>query len=749
MRIIPYKKYIDGIGTVMLFNLVDDEVRQEHQPVHYIQIIDRSASMRNDINTLIDQVKQTIVDMSEKDYYSVIWFSGRDQYKTVLKGVPRSGDISGSLKVLDSLKSTIGLTCFYQATADAFECIRDLRALAYNSMITLFTDGQSTVDGDNNNMSELLESLNDVSVSSFNTVGYGNYCDETKLRIWSNYSEFGVYTHSSRIEEYYDIFKDNSLVSKSLFPYVVDIEVESNDGPSRLYYVTPVSSTLVRVGESYTGDFNYLNRNKNQFVLVHPDKDPDIKITFNDYDKDKATVINSRDIKNSIRDIWVNGILYRKAYADYYSTWRDESLQCLKVLRDKELIDSHMSSFTTNEVANHIKELKKTCRKVMYRHPNTCDNNYVPRTDAPCVMDLLNILNQSDNNLYDHSAEYNRIGRKVSDDLNRFFKDDNDKTSPISNLVFNEKKLNVSIRFPIKGYVHINPRQADRVGLDPKVPCMIFRTHTIIKDGQLNMSKILVVVDRETLDKINDKFSDPDLIESCTQYSDSDVEMYSLVLNLETIPMINAQYSNLDIIDVRDYVVNIERYKSRLKVLNYLISNYDKKVNIASTDSSHHTYTDAQLELMKDYGIKDGVYSGISNSINSAEDSDYYYSRTMSFSLKGFSKLSPVEKVLEDITYDKVKSGDNFMAEYIDYIDGKNLPESSDTYKFYLEEHDKYSKRLEKYRRTLCINKIARVLTGSFLVGFVRDPKKDDRYTYTDASGYTVIMRTSLDKTYF
>lgn len=741
MKVRPYKKLIDRIGYVMLFNLIDDNVRSdEHIPTHYIQIIDRSGSMSRDIDSLIEQVKDTIRSMKENDIYTVIWFSGEGEYRTILKGVVRGKDIdtdytSESFKVLDGIKSTIGLTCFNEATKDAFLCSDELKSMSDRCVITLFTDGQSTVDGDNDCMFDLMNSL-PSNVLSFNTVGYGNYCNEEYLRKWSEKSEFGVFVHSDNILEYFDIFKDNKDVSDNLFRYSVKIHSNSK-GNTGIYYVTPLSSKFI--GIECDTELKYLNKNKNQIIVIA--EDPNSEISFN-IDGIKESFKFS-DINSTIRDSWINSILYNKAYADYYCGRRFESLQTLLFAGDKTLIDNHMSAFTTSEVSEHVAMLKRACRRISDRHPNTCSYDYLPDPEAKCLMDLLNIICVK-GNYYDSSLSYDRIGRKVEDNFNMFVRDSNN-LSPMTDIVYNEEKLNISIRFKIDGHVRINPKQANKVGLPSEFPCSILRTHTIVKDGNLNMGRIRVYLNKETYDNLYLQF-ESELPSMILESSEEEVngQYYTvLLLDLNTIPVTNRYYgkigSNSEFIGNK--VINITKLMSYLKVFKYYAS---KCHNPITTESSK--YTKEQVDLLNEYGIKNGIYSGISNSVKSCAESDYYFSRTMSFSLKGFSSLDPVSKVIDRInTGKKPKTSDEFMIEAIEAMN-KYSEMMSDA-----EIQDKIeclSDDLKSLRKELCIVKISSVLTGSFIVGFEPDPSKIDRYLY-ECGKYTVVMRNSLDKTYF
>lgn len=112
--------------------------------LHHIHILDRSGSMSGEIAGLIENVKTTIDFMSDNDFISIIWFASAGQYKTLIKGARKDE----SLKLLlDSIKSTLGCTCFSDPLREVVEIIDELSPICSNFNITLFTDGEPLLHG--------------------------------------------------------------------------------------------------------------------------------------------------------------------------------------------------------------------------------------------------------------------------------------------------------------------------------------------------------------------------------------------------------------------------------------------------------------------------------------------------------------------------------------------------------------------------------------------------------------------------
>jgi len=719
---------------LVLINVSSDKKSVvEDIPIHHIQILDRSGSMYGDIDSLIEDCKKTINQMKSGDYYTVMWFSSPGQFRTILKGVKVSDSQNeNSFKVLDSIKSVLGCTCFSESVEETERIIDELTALCSNFSITLFTDGQPVCPwSDNEEYERVNKVLERISgkIIAFNTIGYGNYCNEEVLESWSMYSEFGEFIHSSKIDEYHRIFEDNTSRVRNLECNPIDLLIKGKT----FFYST--SNTILQMREHVK--FNHSDKTKNQFILVL-DENEDIDFILN---SEKYNTKNASEIQ----DKWLIGILYRMAYAEYCYGDRYRCLKILgKDLMDKHFVDSQISAFSPDEIARFKKNLKTASfRKAEWRNPNTCVEDYVPAENALCLMDLLGCLLSSTDNMYVPTEDYNRIGRKVTDEFNMFHKNDSDCACPISDIVFNEKKLNVSIRFKIDGYVSINPKQAEKIGLESNHECSIFRTHTIVKDGFLNMNKIRVLVDNSTYSSI----IDPDNFgEEIIESHNYDGFVHDIVLDLTRIPIINASYGNTDIEEVFNLVTTENKLKADIKYMKFLLKN-------SSSSLEESKYTPEQCALLEEYGIKNGVYNGIKNNTPKVEDCDYYMSRTFEFSLKGFSRISPISIDNDKSPYiSKPSNGDLYLLQAFEDVPNVRQDKSATEFVSSLLRSAKIL--LAETRSKICAIKIAKTLTGQwFNSDTLIETKKNGVYTYTGICQFTgkeltMNVKTAYEKTY-
>lgn len=719
----------DELKNLVLVNYSSDNesCKEKDIPIHHIQILDRSGSMYYEIDGLIDDCKKTIHQMKDGDYYTVMWFSGAEEFRTILKGVEVSDNSKkSSFKVLDSIKSVIGTTCFSESVEETERIIDELESICPNFSITLFTDGEPVTPWSEseeiNRVNKVLERIY-PRIISFNTIGYGNYCNEDVLESWSAYSEFGEFIHSSEITDYHKIFEDNTMRARNVECSPINLEVM---GGHKFFYCTTDSIIQMRS----KCKFNHSNKNKNQFIFIlNPGEEFEFTLNGETYDIKSA---------KSIPDNWINGLLYRISYGEYCYGNQYNAIEILgKSLRDKRFVDMQISAFSPDEIANFKKILKKASfRDSSLRNPNSCEDNYVPAKNAPCIIDLLNCLVSNENNMYIPTENYKRIGRKVTDEYNMFIRDVN-CMCPISNVVFNKEKLNVSIRFRLDGYVMINPIQAKKVGLPEAYPCSIYRTHSIIKDGFLNMDDLTVQVTSKTYHKIVEMFT-----ENVILHEISNNEIYIIIIDLISIPIINAMYGEYEIDQVFRSVCKENYLMAKIKYLKCLTGSTKSKSSYEQSTLTHE-----QATLLEEFGIKNGIYNGIKNYTPKVGECDYYMSKTFEFSLKGFSKLSPISNISGNLSIAKETNGDLYLKKFIDEEENFDVTNS-------IQELKEAKEELIKVRATLCGIKIAKVLTGSnFDTSKLLETKKPEVMTYTDRCPYTnkeltMNIKTSYEKSY-
>jgi hypothetical protein len=728
--------------TVVIINQTEETKQQttsqEVGAIHFIHVVDRSGSMGGYIRSLMDNVEKTLDALGDNDYFSLVWFSSPGQCKTLVKGARK--DKESIVRLLNTIRSTLGTTCFSEPMAEVNSIIDDLAAICPNFCVSFFTDGLPVVPWPlHEEMRRVQEQVDKMApkVLAINTIGFGNYYDRDFMVEMSSKSQFGQYVHSTQIEDYSTIFRHN-------YERISELVVESTElyaQGAQVLYLTRSSSKLAVDGEL---TMQALDKRKNQFVLIG---DGDFTFDYNGEGyhtaKIKAGPANKATVEN---------IQYAMAYELYYQGQRQASLDILAInLKDRALIDGQLVAFTYDEVAAYSDRLKKAVfHNASRRTEGVAPDGYVPSADAFSVFDAITMLGNSDA-LYVPGNDYKRVGLKTEDQFNLFKKDASKlSTAPMSDIVFNRDKLNVSLRFTVEGNVGLNPKQAEEVGLPKSVPAKIFRNHTIIKDGGVNVPEMRVLMPQATLDVLRDAQGSVDFIQDVQPVAvvENGTAYQDVRLNLAVLPIINRGY--LDAFPTTESVYAALKQQlvldARAKVLNHYV-----KATGATIKAS--TVTDEQLKILKDHGLDGGfIYSGVDNKTASKEDGDFYESRSLSFNIKGMASLPSVKDVLKRMDEKKAfTAGQQVVKDQMDYLEKavgcplSTLTDAAATALAKIQQETK--KQVLEITARLAALKTAKILTGDWFDNLTTNDKGD--FVYTAGDGGVMVIKAEREKVYF
>lgn len=750
-----YKNIIDLFGEKLRVVTINQDESEDVNviegksldSVHHIHVIDRSGSMRYEIANLVEQVKHTLTLMGKDDIVSVVWFSSEGQYKTLVKGAKNSPEL---VKLLDSLKSTIAYTCFSDPMNEVKEIVNDLYALNPNISVTLFTDGEAVCS--RGKEAEEQRTLKIVSefvgkLIAFNTIGYSSYYNQKFLKDLAALSQFGIFAHSSQIAEYSSIFQNN-------FERIVGGRVEKVD---IIYPDDVVCVYLNRKFVKIHSDGVHLDRldkNKNQFFIVG---NKEFDFEYN------GEIFNSKNITIEAQSPTITNFLYAYANCLFYANYRKSSLDVLAKIGDKALIDSHLSSFTFDESAEHQKKLELAALSPAGRNRDGIVENYLPAKDAFCVMDLMNML--ATNGAYyipfhKEAQEYERIGKKVDESTNYFKYSKDPVTTPFSDFVYNKDKANLSLRNKINGVVKLTPAAADRVGLPHEIESFVYRNHTFIKDGHMNIKKAVVLMPEYLYKTIQSKKKVCELLKTDTkfvnEFGKNHNGKYVLVkINFNKLPVINALYNEAVTADnLFNIVSDIQRYEYRQKCINYYLDKFQEKATAAQNKVGiFEGKTAEQIQVLTEHGLeKSGSYAGVGKSIAAASECDFYEARSFEFAFKGMKSIPKVEDAITIPDGKKptpvIELMNKTHKEFMTKVNncGIEIDKAVVKTRDFLNEQLKLVKsELFKLRGALCAAKMAKIITGDSFEGF----KVDGTDFVYEKDGRTMIMTMKKEKVYF
>jgi hypothetical protein len=257
-----------------------------------------------------------------------------------------------------------------------------------------------------------------------------------------------------------------------------------------------------------------------------------------------------------------------------------------------------------------------------------------------------------------------------------FTESDPEKGYPLTDLVWNSERANLSIRVRIAGKVKL---PENKYGLN-EIPSYKYRTYTLIKDGIINVNKLPVSYSNELSDlllKNGVKFEYSSILDTDT----TEVKRY-LIINLISLPVINKSMVNsISAKLLAEQEWELEKIKADSKVYKYFRELYFPRTSKSFVDEYGQECTD----WLKEIGITD--YNGYAPKTVAEETKDFYMSVNLATKIKGLSTLPAVKKVIE-----KIETGKKLtISEWImsDAINKFNAQIESDMYKSLSEDQQK------------------------------------------------------------
>ena len=637
---------------VSAINLASDETVVASGPkrTHRIMVLDWSGSMSWHLDQLSDQVRQSVKAMPKDDIVTVAWFSGPNQNGVIVVGATPNEDVD---KLLQNFRP-VGSTCFSEVLTSLTDVVSRFTGLVDQTVIDMFTDGQPVVPW--GSQEEKAKSLGmvqhlaqELGVIAFNTIGYGPYYNREFLNDLSNASEHGVLTHANNIEAFLGTVQHNMEVSRNFVKRTA--EVHSVEG-SDIVYLSPGKSARMTTNEislsSLDADANFI------FVAA-----PEEAI------KGKFVTVNEESFEvgkaESVDDETKQNFLYAYAAEAFR---KGDHLKAVDILvnnlRDKALAAAAFNAFTTTEIGEAQNLITDAVHDVTKRYlDGKTGPGFMPAKDALCVMDVFTALINSEQSAYyvpfgKGTDSYERTGRKATDNENRFTPDREEEVrAAVDELVWNKEKLNLSLRFTRKGKVKLNPRAADNVSLPHEVDSYIWRNHTFVKDGNVNVKNAEFLLPLDLFNSLKERGVKLDSTGEPVEInpgSNNPVTYVRAVISFGKLPIINRTYIDQgnDPKELHAATTKIVRTEAAAKVVRALIEKVmDSSATMAKT-GAYQGYNAEQIRVLEEHGVRnDGSYGGVDVEVAKAEDSDSYEARFINFTLKGASNLPSIEEMLE------------------------------------------------------------------------------------------------------
>lgn len=679
---------LKNINITNEFNIIEHTVKQIEKsdkavavPTNFMVVIDTSGSMGSDLPQIRTQLKNKLPNLlKDGDTITIVWFSGRNE--------------AGILKEEVEVKSLTTL----QALNDAIDkWLKPVGLTAFSKPLTLVKEAVERIK---------VNRPDSVFALLFMSDGYNNDCSWSDVKtnlvalqddiISSTFIEYGYYADSDKLSEMAELMGGEKLTTASFdeYEHVFDGKLnQTYSSAKKMSVKVPVAKSDLKF------DFAFTVTDTNE-IIAFSIKDDEV-VCWDNIEKLYYFSTSPMGVRldfSSPSQTDIAKVLYSAIYLLTDRTYNTDVELIYSVLGDSETFNIFVNSFGKQKLNDYKNLIKECVVDESKRFLSGKVDNLVLDETAYCMIDLINDLTEFDDNLlYPSHPDFNykRIGQKkivkkidpitedvrtklanVSDvtELNAIIEDiknntiditslefvypDADTGYPLSNLVWNSSRANLSVTIKFDGYVKLPKNE---FGIE-KVDTYVYRNYTLIKDGILNVTKLPVKLNPETLNKIKDRVT----IESV--YDNS-----VMTMDFGKLPVINRSMAK-DISAKRLGELEFELLKlqANKKVYDY----YDKLLFPRESEGLVNKYGKAVEEYLKSLGVTD--YNGYSPKTETVESTDFYYAVTLDTKISGYSSLPKVTDVEAKLVKDNdpvLKPAEMLLAPAIkDYLSQISSP---------------------------------------------------------------------------
>lgn len=666
-------------------------------PTNHFLVIDCSGSMGYDLPKVREQLKRKLPKLlKEQDTVSIIWFSGKGQFGTLLEAEPVAtlADLKSVEQAIDRWLKPNGLTGFTEPLQESVKVVARVSKARPGSVASLFfmsdgCDNQGTRAG-------ILQAMEQVSngFASTTVVEYGYYADRALLSAMAEKAG-GSHIFAEDFDRYSPAF-EAVLQKKQTGAKKVEVKIEGD----------PIGGFVFALGTDELTTYS-VDAGK---VAVPED------LREISYLSPTQIGIHEGGLEGLALGT-VRGASAEKSLSNAYAAISLFAVRMkpnvvyplLASLGDASFIDQFANCFGKQKYSEFQARAQRAVSHKDERFTAGYDANRVPRDDAFTVLDVLNLLASDDNNrvLLDHPEfKYSKIGRgridageqltaeeleeirtlsaemattkkaaRVTEITQRiaaitaskpaalkFVADESPDGYPISSLTFNEDRPNVSFLVRKTGTVDLTSRDSKPGTVPGQFPTFVFRNYAAIKDGLVNIDKLPVKVTSETLTKLIDEKA---VTAPVGGFSTLSGELTEVVLDLRALPVINRKM-------VKD--VSAKQFFETQHQL--LVAQAEQKVYNSYSKELLPTKKSAGFEekygtdsatWLKDQGFTD--YSGFSPKAVVAESTDFYVGKELKVSLKGYSKLPSLKEVKDQIAKKKLNGPGALMSPTVNLVE--------------------------------------------------------------------------------
>ncbi len=675
---------------------------------NHITVIDCSGSMSGDLPQIRTQLKKKLPKLlKEKDTLSIIWFSGRKEFGTLIEAEPVStlADLKDVNNAIDRWLKPVGLTGFKEPIEEVSTLIKRVGKKTPGAVFSLFfiSDGCDNVWA----RPDILKAVENTAggLASATFVEYGYYADRPLLTQMAEKAG-GQLIFAEDFDKYAPAFEavmqkrptgaprvEVQLMSDTVGGFVW---VMSTDGDLTTY---GVDSGKVNIPEDTT-EIVFLSASsvgsKHNETLA--------ELAESEFKDPKQATL---EVQNAYAAVSLFSVRMKPNIV----------LPILKALGDVGFIEEFGGLYGKQKYSMFMDMAKSAALNSSLRFKKGRDPNRIPRDDAFTALELLQLLSSDDQNrviLDDPNFKYSKIGRgrvdssenltadeleeiqkltariasekdvKKIKELQKQISDITDKKQPalkfvqddeeakkgytISSLTFNEDKPNVSILIKKSGTVDLSSRLSDNLkGKVPeKFPTSVYRNYAVIKDGLINVKTLPMKLSDATTSKLNEFLKSGQASKSLVNGADAIPTGADVVLlQVDALPVINRNM--VKDVSAKEFFRrqwDLQKAQAAQKIYN---SFHKELLPQVKTKGFADSYGQEAADWLKEQGFTD--YSGFSPKSVQAEAKDMYLAKELKVSLKGFSKLPSLKELKEMIAKNKMNASGQLMLPYLKEVE--------------------------------------------------------------------------------
>jgi hypothetical protein len=604
------------------------------EPTNHIIDFDRSGSTYNFLGQLCRDIVELYSKARVGDTISLGWFSSPGDFHFVIKGFRVTGDLKDAevfAKIVMQCATTRGTTCFSEILGETKQVVADLSAFSKKFSLTFLTDGYPVVPNYTREIADIRKAIESVKadLTSVLVVGYGNYYNRQLL---SEMAEWfgGTLIHAHDLPQFNMQMVEFMGAAKDLQPRI-EVALENTDPLHGLVFSVQERNVVVLEPQQGRVVFTPYKAKENFLYTLSTTRPTD----------GSEVELSDNEVTSGGRAEAIVKAVYAAALLMSQRCKVNTALDLLAKTGDIAAIDALNNAYTNDEYGRAEDVLAASISGPSKRFAKGRKLNYLPDPAAFCMLDLIDLLKSDPTSRIwpRHKAfEYNAIGasREELEGTLKFTHAGTDLQVPLEGLVWNQTKLNLSMRVQIPGTVALPEDSAVRLGLAVNYPTFVWRAYTLIKDGFLNMDNLPVTISQDVFNKLQVE----GVIPNTEQWSA--LQDQPVILNLSAIPVMNRAIG--DGKDKSAVKLCRQTYREiQLEAIQKVINDRLSDINEIVPKQRTVLSPEAEAYLESKGVTKNGFNPKEGSTIKTG---DFYMAKEFEIKVKGFSSHPKVAEVL-------------------------------------------------------------------------------------------------------